>query len=81
MPLYIRDDKVDRLAVEVMRLTGAKTKTDAVREALRLQLSRVQDDLPLRDRIAPLQRDIATLGRRDPEFDMKRFTDELWSEA
>jgi antitoxin VapB len=33
MPLYIRDDEVDALAVKVQAVTGARTKTDAVRTA------------------------------------------------
>ncbi|WP_299568029.1 MULTISPECIES: type II toxin-antitoxin system VapB family antitoxin [Roseobacteraceae] len=78
MPLYIRDDKVDELAEQVMQATGAKTKTDAVRQALQAALAAKLDKIPLADRIAPIQARLAALGPVDPDFDMKSFTDEMW---
>ena len=41
MPLYIRDDSVDDLAVKLMKLTGASSKTEAVREALLARIASV----------------------------------------
>ncbi|MFP7675776.1 type II toxin-antitoxin system VapB family antitoxin [Marivita sp. S0852] len=77
MPLYIRDDEVDELAVTLMRVTGAKTKTEAVRQALEAALARHHKQTSLSDRIRPLQARAAALGAVDPDFDMKAFTDEL----
>jgi len=78
MPLYIRDDKVDDLATRFMKLSGAKTKTEAVRIALTAQLAVEQARMPLLDRLAPLLHRADELGAADPDFDMKRFTDEMW---
>lgn len=78
MPLYIRDDKVDDLATRFMKLSGAKTKTEAVRMALTAQLAAEQARKPLLDRLRPLLQRADELGTPDPDFDMKRFTDEMW---
>ena len=47
MPLYIRDDEVAALARDVQAAAGAKTVTEAVRWALRHELQRMRDRLPL----------------------------------
>ena len=78
MPLYIRDDKVDNLATRFMKLSGAKTKTEAVRMALTAQLAVEQARKPLLDRLEPLLQRADELGSPDSDFDMKRFTDEMW---
>ena len=81
MPLYIRDDNVDDLAVQFMKLTGAKSKTDAVRNALIAQLKAVSNEKPLLERLEPILKRADDLGPADPDFDMKSFTDELWDDA
>ena len=82
MPLYIRDEGVDRLAVELMVLTGAKSKTDAVRTALQAQINAAKKEAPLLDVIRGLQRDAAKIGagQGDPAFDQKAFADDMWGE-
>lgn len=35
---------------------------------------------PLAERIAALQREADKLGPVDPDFDLKTFSDEMWSE-
>lgn len=77
MPLYIHDDEVDDLAVTLMRVTRAKTKTEAVRQALKFALAHQSKQPSLSDRIRPLQARVAALGAIDPDFDMKVFTDDL----
>lgn len=77
MPLYIRDDDVDELAEQVRRITGAKTKTEAVRQALQAILDAKLDQTSLTDRIKPLQSRVTALGPVDSDFDMKTFTDEI----
>ena len=42
MPLFIRDDDVSALAEELTRLTKARSKTEAVRVALRHELKRIR---------------------------------------
>lgn len=81
MPLYIRDDQVDDLAVRFMKLTGAKSKTDAVRNALMAQLEVVSNQKPLLERLEPILKRADDLGPADPDFDMKKFTDAMWEDA
>lgn len=77
MALYIRDNEVDVLARQVQNATNAPSKTEAVRLALRHELERVREAEPLRDRIRKLQDAARAMGPGDPDFDMKKFTDEL----
>lgn len=78
MPLYIRDSEVDALAAELQAVSGAASKTEAVRTALLHELARNRAKTPLRERLARLQERVARLGPTDPAFDMKRYTDEMW---
>ncbi len=80
MPLYIRDDELDALAVRLQRETNARSKTEAVRIALLHELERSHARKPLRERIAVLQAQAAELGPPDPNFDMKAFFDEAWED-
>ncbi|MEL7464881.1 MAG: type II toxin-antitoxin system VapB family antitoxin [Pseudomonadota bacterium] len=78
MPLYIRDEEVDALADQLKQATGAPSKTDAVRRALRDALERETSKKPLLERLAPVLAEADAMGPTDPDFDMKRFTDEMW---
>ena len=40
MPLYIKDDEVDALAAELQSVSGARSKTEAVRSALHNEIKR-----------------------------------------
>lgn len=80
MPLYIRDDTVDELAETVRQMTGARTKTEAVREALEAHLEAVRPKRSLREDIRLLQDRVRRMGEPDPNFDMKAFSDEMWGE-
>lgn len=81
MPLFIRDDEVSGLADELTRVTKARSKTEAVRRALRDALEREASKTPLIERIAPALAMADALGPNDPAFDMKAFTDEMWDET
>ena len=81
MALFIRDDEVDALAAHLQKVTKAATKKDAVRLALRNELERTRRKRALLSVVEELQEKIAALGPSDPEFDMKRFTDEMWGGA
>ena len=81
MALFIRDPEVDALAEEVRKLTKARTKTEAVRQALRLQLVQARQALPVRDRLIRSKALADAMGPSDPTFDMKAYTDALWGEA
>ncbi|MCQ1569331.1 type II toxin-antitoxin system VapB family antitoxin [Neorhizobium galegae] len=79
MSLYIRDDKVDELANEVMRRLGTKTKTEAVRVALENELKRAGEELSLEERVKRLQdRVAARMGPHVADFDEKAYMDEMW---
>lgn len=77
MPLYIRDDSVDDLANQVMRLTGAKNKTEAVRSALIAQIKMKKAATPLLDKVKEAQRVADKIGPVNPDFDMKAYLDEM----
>lgn len=80
MPLYIRDDEVAALARKVQGLTKARTVTDAVRSALEHEIERERNKLPPSSRLARSVAMAAAMGPVDPDFDMKKFSDEMWGE-
>jgi antitoxin VapB len=81
MPLYIRDDSVDDLAVKLMKLTGASNKTEAVRDALLARMASVEQKRPLLDRITDAQVIADRIGPVDRDQDLKAFMDEMWGDA
>lgn len=80
MALFIRDDAVDHLAAEVQKALKTPTKKEAVRLALQNELERARRERPLAEVVADLQARVAALGPGDPDFDMKKFTDEMWGD-
>jgi antitoxin VapB len=78
MPLYIKDPDVAEMAERLKKLTSARSKTEAVREALEQALEAATKQPSkaegLREAIAIAQR----IGPFDPDFDQKRFFDEMW---
>jgi antitoxin VapB len=77
--LYIKDEAVYDLAVAVMKATNAKSKTDAVRQALQHELQRAQETVPLRDRVRELQDAVAAKRGPNPKpIDLKKISDDLW---
>jgi antitoxin VapB len=81
MGLYIRDDEIDALARAVQSLTGARSKAEAVKQALLHELEQVKKAEPGPDRFAAAKAIAASIGPSDPNFDMKAFTDEMWGEV
>jgi antitoxin VapB len=79
MALYIKGEEVDRLAKLVQQATGARSKSDAVKRALENELARVRAGVPLSERLATAKALAAKIGKPNPAFDMKAFTDEMWS--
>ncbi|GGA88546.1 histidinol dehydrogenase [Brucella endophytica] len=80
MPLFIRDDDVAAMAAELTRLTRARSKTEAVRMALRHELERTRETVPCQDRLARIHEMAAEIGLPNPDFDMKSYTDEMWGD-
>lgn len=81
MPLFIRDDDVTTMAEELTRLTRARSKTEAVRVALRHELERILGTVPLRERLARIHEKAARIGLPNPDSDMKAYSDEMWGDA
>ncbi|KQY14049.1 type II toxin-antitoxin system VapB family antitoxin [Rhizobium sp. Root482] len=80
MALFIRDDTVDALANELQKALKAPSKTEAVRTALKRELERTRQAMPLRKRVAKAQAMAAAMGSPDPDFSLKAYTDEMWDE-
>ena len=75
MPLNIRSEAVNELA-ETLAARMATNKTDAVARALRNELQRLDDAIPLRDRLRPLQNRVLSRPETGLEAD-KAFYDDL----
>ena len=69
------------MAEELARLTGARSKAEAVRDALRHALKRVRAKGSLRERLAGIHQKAAEIGPPDPDFDMKAYCDQMWGDA
>lgn len=69
---------MDALAKQVQQVIKAPNKTEAVRIALRNELERAKQAIPLKERIKQIQDDVRAMGSDDPSLDMKKFTDEQW---
>ena len=75
MPLNIRNEAVNQLA---KKLAARKhlNKTEAVKVALENELRRIEEALPLRERLRPLQQRVLARPATGLEAD-KAFYDEL----
>ena len=78
MSLYIRDDQVDALAERLRAETGARTKTQAVCAALQHELERVNAKKSFAERNAEAFALADRIRPPNPDFDEKRFMDEMW---
>lgn len=78
MPLNIRSETVNQLA-ETLASRLATNKTDAVARALRNELRRLDDAMPLRQRLRPLQDRVLSRPTTGLDAD-KAFYDELSGE-
>ncbi|MBZ9669898.1 type II toxin-antitoxin system VapB family antitoxin [Mesorhizobium sp. B2-1-8] len=77
MPLYVKDREVDRLVLEVQRLTKAPSKAEAVRRALTHEIERARAVQSVSERLAEAVRMAGEIGEDNPDFDMKAYSDEL----
>lgn len=79
MPLNIRNETVNRLARKLATRKHTN-KTNAVKLALENELRRMDDALPLRERLRPLQDRVLSRPATGLEAD-KAFYDELSGDA
>ena len=75
MPLYIRSEEVDTLAIKLSLMTGS-SKTDAVKTALIDAIDRAKTKPTVLDQIAALQARVKDDGFRAMP-DQKAFDDDL----
>jgi antitoxin VapB len=75
MPLNIRDEDTNRLAEKLASRMRSK-KTAAVKSALRNELDRLEEKVPLRQRLRPLQDRVMSRASTGLEAD-KAFYDRL----
>jgi antitoxin VapB len=75
MPLNIRNEEVNRLAEQLAAIKHI-TKTDAVMLALKEELRRTMEAVPLRDRVKALQERVMARPATGEEAD-KAFFDAL----
>jgi antitoxin VapB len=75
MPLNIRDEDTNRLAERLARRMHS-TKTAAVKHALRNELDRIEQSVPLQERLCPLQDRVMSRPPTGLEAD-KAFYDAL----
>lgn len=79
MPLNIRSDEVNLLA-EKLALRTHLNKTEAVKRALENELRRLDDAIPLREKLRPLQNRVLARPATGLEAD-KAFYDALSDET
>jgi len=79
MPLNIRNEGVNQLA-ERLAARRKMDKTDAVRIALENELRRLEEAVPLRNSLRPLQQRVLSRSATGLEAD-KAFYDELSGNA
>jgi antitoxin VapB len=79
MPLNIRNEEVNRL-VEKLATRKHINKTEAVRLALENELRRLDEALPLRERLRPIQDRVLARPATGLEAD-KAFYDDLGGNA
>ncbi len=75
MPLNIRNERVNQLA-ETLAARTHTSKTEAVRLALENELRRLDERIPLRERLRPLQDRVLARPATGLEAD-KQFYDEI----
>lgn len=79
MPLNIRSEEVNRLA-ETLAARKMINKTDAVKQALENEIRRLDQAIPLRERLRPLQDRVMARPATGLEAD-KAFYDDLNGES
>jgi antitoxin VapB len=79
MPLYIKDDATAELVAQLARKRGI-SKQDAVRAAVKAELDRLAQAIPLRERIAAWRKEHPMPRRTGHKAD-KAFFDRLSGES
>ena len=80
MALFIKDQTVDDLATQYQVMTGAKSKTEAVRQALEMGIRHLPKQPTLETRLAGAFAIVDAMGPKDPSFDERAYMDEMWGD-
>ncbi|MFN3509677.1 MAG: type II toxin-antitoxin system VapB family antitoxin [Allorhizobium sp.] len=80
MPLYIKAPEIDELVDRYLAISGAKTKTEAVRLALLNSIAALEQQESLAERVAKVQRKAAAAGLAPRLATDTPFMDEMWCE-
>jgi antitoxin VapB len=76
MAFHIRDAATDAVVRRLAKLKG-KTLTDTIREAVEHEYARARSEIPLIDRLKPIQEDLKSLSKPGGLPADKAFFDEL----
>lgn len=81
MPLYVRDERVNKLAEQAQKILKAPTKTDAIRQALERVVEAEEQRPPLAERLEKIRAKYNMPAYESLEpFDEKAFLDEMWGD-
>jgi antitoxin VapB len=78
MVLIIKDAEADAAARDLARLRG-KTLTETVRDALKNELQKARDEIPLAKRLDAIAEEFAKYPKTGLKAD-KAWFDEMWGE-
>lgn len=78
--LTIRDDEVRTLARDLMRKTDAPSMTAAILQALKGEISRIDQQKTLREKIEALQERARGLATQPPDRNYVDSRDDMWRE-
>ncbi|MBB5520032.1 type II toxin-antitoxin system VapB family antitoxin [Amphiplicatus metriothermophilus] len=80
MAPLIRDESVDALAEELKEALGAPSKKEAAKHAIEQALKQARGKRPRKERLKEAWALADAMGPSDPDFDLKKFREELWGE-
>jgi antitoxin VapB len=76
MPFHVRDEATDKAVRRLARLKR-KTLTETIREAVEHEYERVRSEIPLIERLKPIQDELRSLSKPGGLPADKAFYDEL----
>ncbi|AYD00424.1 type II toxin-antitoxin system VapB family antitoxin [Neorhizobium sp. NCHU2750] len=85
MALDLTNEELDALAERARKVLNAPTKQDAVRQALERvvgepskEAEQAENRATRADRLQALQREYQSMGSFNPDFNEKKFLDDMW---
>jgi len=81
VPLFIRDEHVNELAEQALKMTGGKNKTAVVRSALQAFIEAHNSKETLSERVAKVQSHAVSCGIMADGADDKDLMDDAWGDG